>query len=153
MGAGRVSLFWQLPIPGPPGMQGRGQAGAPGSTGPVWPVALRRNYFRPATSVQDRGDSIIDFPIKVQFIVSKRSFLAIPHQWAPRPSGEWTASQLTSSLWAATETAALRWTLSSRPTPGKVCPSACKCTGVLAWAGLGQAGEAWAGPAEMLAKS
>lgn len=67
--------------------------------------------------------------------------------------GEWTVSQLT-SLWAATETApALRWTLSSRPTPGEGVSSACKCTGVLAWAGLGQAGAAWAGPAEMLVKA
>ena len=35
-----MSLFWQLPILGPPGMQGWGQAGAPGSTGPVLACCL-----------------------------------------------------------------------------------------------------------------
>ena len=35
-----MSLFWQLPIPGPPGMQRWGQAGTQGSTGPVLACCL-----------------------------------------------------------------------------------------------------------------
>lgn len=38
-GAGRVSLFWQLPTPALPGLVGGGWAGAPGTPPWFWPVA------------------------------------------------------------------------------------------------------------------
>lgn len=48
-----------------------GRQALPGALAQFQPVALRSNYFKAATSVGDRGGSVIDFPIKAQFVVSE----------------------------------------------------------------------------------
>lgn len=66
-----TDLSQQLPFPGPPGCRGGGRRALPGTLAQFWLVTLWSNYFRPATSVGDRGGSVIDFPIKVQFVASE----------------------------------------------------------------------------------
>lgn len=44
-----------------------------------WLIALRSNYLRPATSVEDDRGRIIDFPIKVQFVVRGPSWQYLTH--------------------------------------------------------------------------
>lgn len=84
-----MDLSGQLAFLSPPRCRAGGRQALLETLAQFRPVALWSNYFRPATSVGDQGGSVIDFPIKAQFVVSERAFLGTPQPSSqPRPSGE-----------------------------------------------------------------